>query len=160
MTETLNSNEAAGRSEYEEAMSDAPAFDKEAALAAYKAEHPDAVEDIEKARFMAEAGNKYETMAVNRLKDAVELVKETGNTIYDLKEGGAKYRGMTGMGNVFADPRGDDFTQDINESPDAIAAARDAIKKADDAEKNAGERYEKLQEVKGIKIDDLRKSQQ
>ena len=50
-------------SSYGKSMSDAPAFDKEAAMAAYEADHPDAVRDPEKARAMAEAGDKYRTEA-------------------------------------------------------------------------------------------------
>ena len=62
MSEKLNNSQEQVADTSGDGGADYPAFDPEAAKAArqqYKAEHPDAVEDIEKARAMAEAEDPY-----------------------------------------------------------------------------------------------------
>lgn len=75
MSEELkNQNNINQAGEYEAKMSDTPDFNvdtaKQARIDVYKKLHPDAVEDVEKARAMAEAGDEYRTLAANARKEA------------------------------------------------------------------------------------------
>ena len=74
---------------------DVPAFDPEAAkkareqrVAEYKAEHPDAVDDINKAFAMAKAGDKYETEATKLRAqgkyDDAKIVQKIANTVEEV----------------------------------------------------------------------------
>jgi len=84
MNETVSNPKETGSQldRYEATMIDAPDFDaesaKQARIEAYKSNHPDAVEDIEKARAMAEAGNRYESFAAAELNRAEANVNNYG----------------------------------------------------------------------------------
>lgn len=71
-----------------EAMSDAPAFDPEAAKRRFERDHPSAIRDVEKARAMAQAGNKarmveakYEklsTESIHKREDSKTFMEKVG----------------------------------------------------------------------------------
>ena len=70
---------------------DVPSFDPEAAKKAkeqYKAEHPNAVDDINKAFTMAKAGDRYETEAAELRAqgkyDDAKIVQKIANTVEDV----------------------------------------------------------------------------
>lgn len=87
----------------------------------YKWEHPDAIDDVEKARVMAEAEDKYMEEAIrarNKVKRMIAYERETGN------------------------PTREDIQGDITRE---TRYAADAIRSADTAAEIAGRRYDKRQ---------------
>ena len=93
MSESLNNSNETSSSNNIAEEPNLPPFNKEAAetareqrIAEYKAEHPKAVDDIDKARVMALAGDKWRTSAIDSEKKArrfFEYAKdsaERGNT--------------------------------------------------------------------------------
>ena len=173
MTEKLNSNlenADTAPSSYEQSMADAPAFDKEAArkarIEAYKEAHPDAVEDVEKARAMAEAGDVWETSAVRHLENAKKFSSERGNTKYQkgdiLPQRGSNSAILSensdGKIILTSTTSGNSIEKSNQEYPDALEKAKDALDSADYFEALAGEEYDKNKKIQNLKIDDLRKS--
>lgn len=88
-----NQNSGPIKPEEKSEEKDVPPFDPEMAekrKAEYKAEHPDAVDDIDKAWEMAHAGDKYETKTEIAKKRAAELRKQgqyaaADNAVEDAK---------------------------------------------------------------------------
>ena len=133
MTETLNNNAeapVAGDSENVEY----PQFDKEAAeeakqkrIAEYKAEYPDAVEDIEKAHFMAKSGDYMETLAEGFKKDAYDYIEKANNPS-KREEGITRETYMNG-------------------ATEAIGLAKKARDAAHEREDKAGELYDEIKDI-------------
>ena len=126
MSEILNNNSellndaVSGETEY-------PPFDQAAAKAArekYKLEHPSAVDDIDRARDMAEAGNRFRTMAAQSRKDAESWQRAS----------------EIGAGNSIADSFAKGSLQD----------AETFDKFADEQEESAGEYYDVEQLIKRL----------
>ena len=70
---------------FAEAMSDAPAFDPEAAKRRFERDHPSAVRDVEKARAMAKAGDKARMVEAKYEKLSTESIhkREDADTFMD-----------------------------------------------------------------------------
>jgi hypothetical protein len=90
--ESVNNNKII---ELNNQCTDVPSFDPEAAkkareqrVAEYKAEHPDAVDDINKAFTMAKAGDRYETEATELRaqgkNDDAKIIQKIANTVEEV----------------------------------------------------------------------------
>ena len=89
MSETLNQNsENVGNNnnDFASSMESAPKFDPEAAkakIAEYKANHPDAVEDVDKAYTMAKRSDRAETNRAHALQQAEAVMNRQPRKLDD-----------------------------------------------------------------------------
>ncbi len=171
MTENLNrspENEYDALSNHDQPETDTPEFDKDAArrarIEAYREAHPDAVEDVEKARAMAEAGDPYETAAVKNLEVAKKNMREQGSIRY--QDGDFVYLGDTegriaitenGTALEYLDENRKFHTEYFPKNETPFDIAKVMLSTAKNREEVAGEKYDANQEVQNLKIDDLRK---
>ena len=102
---------------------------KQNRIANYKATHPDAIEDVDKARFMAEMGDAEETEAAELKKAAMHSYRESNNREFQEKVGGLS-------------------AQEIREeSQKFLNAARQHREAAHRTEEEAGEFYDQMKDV-------------
>lgn len=91
-------------SQFESAMSEVNGFDSDAAkkarAKAYKETHPDAIEDIEKARVMAEAGDEYRTAAAEKREMAGIYKYKTIDSMRMMKEADKNAYGFDAMADI------------------------------------------------------------
>ena len=137
--ETLDNNVEQEPSSNMEAEN--PTFNPEEAqkrIADYKAEHPDVVEDVEKARFMAQAEDPYRTQAIENRKDATAYKEEAEESYLEGFKADAQ-KDYTAAGNAIE--RAEDLTAKALEKKQE---AKENDRGADAAGEKAGEFYDQL----------------
>lgn len=146
MSEKLNNNEQmpdGGAAEVTEYSAFDPKAAEEArrqAIAEYKATHPDAVENVEKARFMASVEDPYRTRAITNRKEASKYQDEA-DELYIKKEQLAASNDWEASVKV-----GDKWLHDLAQSKIRKLEADKFDEKADDAGKDAGIYYDSSHE--------------
>ena len=147
MSEKLNNNNEQMPDGGAAEVAEHPAFDPKAAeearrqaIAEYKATHPDAVENVEKARFMASAEDPYRTRAITNRKEASKYQDEA-DELYIKKEQLAASNDWRASDEV-----GDKWLHDLTQSKIRKLEADESDKRADDAGKNAGIYYDSSHE--------------
>lgn len=119
---------------------EAPSFEDH--IKQYKAEHPDAVEDIEKARMMAEAGNQLETEAAKEKLSALKALDHE-----KIGHGEICYKSTNRIGDNVRNAIDDQssFMKPVFDAPKNIKRIKDM---ASDAEERAGSDYDKMQQLR------------
>lgn len=102
-------------------------------IAQYKAEHPNAVEDIEKARAMAEAGNSLETAAAEEKLNALEALSH-GEEIYTTGNPAGAITGTVAQEDGL-------YVKKLQDAPQIIKEYKEL---ASSTEEHTGEIYDKI----------------